>query len=132
MAFKGNNGYYTESQVYQPQDTPASSGNPNNGKPTGTIPKPTKGMTGRKRDIGFAFLVVTVPKILFSAILLGLVYRYQVTPNPITSEDLGMSLDQDSSDVVFVNMSATILVFIASWSSSVALSISGFTMTLFS
>lgn len=72
----------------------------------------------------------TVPLIAFTAILLGLVYYYSKLF--AESDTVGeLSLDTSfRSDVLYVNLPATRLILVASWSSSVALPIIGSLLTL--
>ena len=70
-------------------------------------------------DIALACAAISLPMIALSGVLLGLIFAYQVAPN----SDPGAYL---------VDFSATRLITIASWSSSVAPFLPGFVMTLLS
>jgi hypothetical protein len=89
-------------------------------------------MGGRHLNILLSFFVMTVPMIAFSALILGLVYRYRVVHNDFIQENLRFDRGQDESDVIYVKLSATILTTIASWSSTVAPILVGFVVTLIS
>ena len=87
---------------------------------------------GRIADILIAFTIITVPMILFSALLLGLVYHYRVVQNTFSSENLEFDSGQDNSNVFFVKISATTLIAVASWCSTTAPILTGFALTLIS
>ena len=84
-------------------------------------------------DIVFACLVISFPMLVLSAGLLGIIYAYRVVQ---TDSDLLFSESSDGVDVdpsaYLVNYSATRLITIASWTSSVAPLLPGFVMTLLS
>ncbi|KAL9109056.1 MAG: hypothetical protein Q9227_006296 [Pyrenula ochraceoflavens] len=76
-------------------------------------------------------LAVVLPMTLFSAVTLGLVYGYRVNPRDERNDFLlptNKSLLDDH--YIYVNFSATRLVFITSWSSSFAPVLIGFLMVL--
>jgi hypothetical protein len=87
-------------------------------------------MSGRLIDIWTAFSIVTIPMLVFSAVLLALVYKYRVTHASNTNENLKSSATSDEAGVYYVNLSATVLIFISSWSSSLGPLLLGFLMTL--
>ncbi|KIW13043.1 hypothetical protein PV08_08230 [Exophiala spinifera] len=87
-------------------------------------------MSGRLVDIWTAFAIVTIPMLAFSAVLLGLVYRYRVTHSTTGDSRLRSPGTTDEAGVYYVNLSATVLIFISSWSSSVGPLLLGFLMTL--
>ena len=70
-------------------------------------------------DIATACAAISLPMIALSGVLLGLVFAYQVTPN-------------SDSGTYLVEFSATRLITIASWTSSVAPLLPGFIATLLS
>jgi len=100
--------------------------------PVASDAPPASRMRGRVKEILIAFAVMTIPMIAFSAILLGLVYRYRVPENTFASDNLAFSSQQDDSSVFFVKISATTLITIASWSSTAAPILVGFAVTLIS
>lgn len=79
-----------------------------------------KKMSGRLSDIALSFSIITIPMLMFTGVLLGLVYFYRVTHGNDSIENLRFSGDADEPGVYYVNISATVLIFIASWSSSLA------------
>jgi uncharacterized membrane protein len=85
-------------------------------------------MKGCVRQIVIAFAVMVLPMLFLSGILLGLIFFYRVPPNKYVHDDLGM--EQDFSDAYLVRFSATMLVTVASWSSTVAPILIGFAITL--
>ena len=84
-------------------------------------------------DIVFACLVLSIPMLVLSGGLLGIIYAYRVIQ---TQSDLLFSESSDEVDVdpsaYLVNYSATRLITIASWTSSIAPLLPGFVMTLLS
>ncbi|KAF3396084.1 hypothetical protein F1880_007227 [Penicillium rolfsii] len=92
----------------------------------------TKKMQGRIQEILIAFAVMTLPLLIFSGILLGLVFHYRIEQNDFLSSDLAFDSDQDNPNVYFVRISATTLTTIASWSSTVAPILVGFGVALVS
>lgn len=89
-----------------------------------------KSMTGRYADIITNFVIVTVPMLLFTAVLLGLVFHYRVSHNSPPFKDLPIAGAQDEAGVYYVNIEATVLIFISSWSSSLAPILTGFVLAL--
>jgi hypothetical protein len=87
---------------------------------------------GRYLDIVLSFLVMTVPMLAFSALLLGLIYHYRIVPNPFPSDNLRFDGGRDGSSVIYVGLSATTLITVASWSSTIAPLLVGFALTLLS
>lgn len=83
---------------------------------------------GRVRQIVIAFAVMVFPMLLLSGLLLGLIFSYHVPPNKYVHDNLG--LEQNHSDAYLVHFSATTLVTVASWSSTVAPVLIGFAITL--
>ena len=83
---------------------------------------------GRVRQIIIAFAVMVLPIFFLSALLLGLIFVYRIPPNMYAHDDLG--LEQDHSNAYLVDLSATILVTVASWSSTVASVLIGYAITL--
>jgi hypothetical protein len=83
-------------------------------------------MSGRLSDLSLSFVILTIPMLLFSACLLGLVFHNSVSPPSSAFEG------QDEAGIYYVNLSATSLIFIASWSSSLAPVLTGFALKLIS
>jgi len=93
------------------------------------VSKPAQRMTGRRSDIALNSALLTLP-LLFSAVLLGVVFHYRVQHNPVVSDDLQLPGTVDEPGIYYVKFEATRLFFIASWSSSVASILVGCAMTL--
>jgi hypothetical protein len=93
---------------------------------------PSTHIGGRIADILVAFTIMTIPMILFSALLLGLVYHYRIVQNAFVSENLAFDSGQDDSNSFFAKISATTLIVIASWCSTIAPILVGFAVTLIS
>lgn len=89
-------------------------------------------MQGRIQEILIAFAVMTLPMLIFSGVLLGLVFHYRIKQNDFVSSDLAFDSDQDNPNVYFVRISATTLTTIASWSSTIAPILVGFGVALVS
>lgn len=89
-----------------------------------------KRMGGRYSDIALSFLILTIPMLLFVCVLLVLVFHYQVQSKGAPYENLKLLEQQDEKGVYYVNISSTILVFIASWSSSLAPMLASFALAL--
>lgn len=83
---------------------------------------------GRVRQIVIAFAVMVFPMLFLSGLLLGLIFSYRVPPNKYVHDDL--TIKQDFSNAYLVRFSATMLVTVASWSSTVAPVLIGFAITL--
>ena len=88
--------------------------------------------SGRILEILIAFAVMTLPMIIFSGLLLGLVFKYRITQNDFISSDLAFDSDQNDSSAYFVQISATTLTIVASWSSTIAPILVSFAITLVS
>lgn len=89
-----------------------------------------KQMGGRTSDIALGFFIVTIPMLLFAAVLLGLVFAYRVTHNHPQYKGLQSAATTDEPGIYYVNLNATFLVFIASWSSSLAPILVSFVLAL--
>ncbi|KAH7346928.1 hypothetical protein BKA66DRAFT_447756 [Pyrenochaeta sp. MPI-SDFR-AT-0127] len=77
-------------------------------------------MKGSIREILLAFAVMTIPMIAFSALLLGLIEHFRISQNAFISDNLRLDTHNQDPSAVFVNISATTLITIASWSSTLA------------
>jgi len=92
--------------------------------------KQSSRINGKWLEIAFCFIVMTVPMVIFSALLLGLIYKYRVKENDFVSPNLRFSAPQLDNNAVYVDLSATLLITVASWSSTVAPILIGFAITL--
>ena len=95
--------------------------------------RPPRRITGAYREILLACTIITLPMITLSGLLLGLILRNQVSRNSSISKDLNIPQAVDSDNAAYlVKFSATRLITIASWTSSVAPLLPTFIMTLLS
>jgi hypothetical protein len=74
--------------------------------------------------------IIIVPMLLFPALLLGIIFHYRINGARPLFENLKGSDEGLDQNAYYVDMSATTIATIASWSSSVALSLVGFAMAL--
>jgi hypothetical protein len=98
---------------------------------TGPAIRPT-GMSGRVNDILLHATLLTLPMLVFSGALLGLVFAYRIRPSQSDIDGLGLGSGLYESGVIYVDFSATRLIFIASWSSTAAPLLIGSALILFS
>ena len=97
-----------------------------------THPLPKKN-TRAYRDIAFACFVISCPMVVLSAALLGLIYKYRLTQTHNSPAALQLpSTTENDASAYLVDFSATRLVTIASWTSSVAPFLPGFVLALLS
>lgn len=89
-------------------------------------------MGGRYREILLAFCIITVPMVVFSGLLLGLVFHFRVVHNEFISKNLSFTGVRNEPNVIYVKISATTLTTVASWSSTVAPILVGFVISLVS
>lgn len=85
---------------------------------------------GKWLTIGFSLATATVPMFILSVALISLVFFFKVNTGQVPHPDLqplGTQLDQSP---LYVNLPATFLIFVASWSSSAAPICGGFLITL--
>ncbi|KAF2475883.1 uncharacterized protein BDR25DRAFT_310334 [Lindgomyces ingoldianus] len=75
---------------------------------------------GRVNEVLLAFRIMTIPMVLFSALLLGLIYHFRVEPTTSSTSNLSLSSPTQAPRFILVTISATTLTTIASWSSTVA------------
>lgn len=75
---------------------------------------------------------MTLPMLLFSALLLGLIFHYKVSQNAFVSPNLQFATLADDKKAILVGLSATTLTIIASWSSTLAPILVGSAVTLIS
>jgi hypothetical protein len=94
--------------------------------------QPSVRIGGRVREIVVAFLVMTVPMTIFSGLLLGLIFYYRIIQNEFAFSNLAFDSGHNDAGYIFVRLSATTLIVIASWSSTIAPILVGFAVTLIS
>jgi hypothetical protein len=74
--------------------------------------------------------LVSIPLIVFSVVILWLVFHFRIFPSSSPLSDLQTVPNESDKSYYYVNFSATRLIFIASWSSSIAPMLVAFIMTL--
>ncbi|WPH00014.1 Hypothetical protein R9X50_00283700 [Acrodontium crateriforme] len=77
-------------------------------------------MSGRFSDVFLNALLLIVPMLLFSGALLGLVFTYRVNHHEPLHSNLEIFGETNENGVYYVDFPATRLIFISSWSSSLA------------
>lgn len=93
------------------------------------LQRPTK-KVGLK-TITFLFSSIFFPLIAFSIVILWIVFHYRVTPSKFASlSGMQLKANEDETEYYYVNFSATRILFVASWSSTVAPMLVGAIMTL--
>jgi len=85
---------------------------------------------GRGREILIASMAMILSMILFSGLLLGLIFHLRVVHNGFVSSNLAFKDGHDDPDAIYVRISSTTLITIASWSSTLAPLLVGFAITL--
>jgi hypothetical protein len=87
---------------------------------------------GQYGDILWSFFVMALLLMVFSAVLLGMVITHRVPPNASAFPRLRLPSEGSSGGggVIYVDLNATFLIFIASWSSRLAPSLAGFAVAL--
>lgn len=68
--------------------------------------------------------------LMLTAVIVGLVFRYRVHGTVISHPTLSIPGTESEAGIYYVNLSSTILVFVASWSSSLAPLLGGLAMYL--
>ncbi|KAF1986855.1 hypothetical protein K402DRAFT_376826 [Aulographum hederae CBS 113979] len=86
----------------------------------------------QKNTIALTSFAVVVPMLAFSITLLILVYANLIDHTSCAHEELCLQQEEDERDSYYVQYSATRLVFIASWSSTLSLALVCLLMTQFS
>ena len=80
--------------------------------------------------ITWSSFVVTIPILALTVAFLVLVFKYRVSHGDLPFESLRMPAENDEASALYVNMNSSVLLFLASWASSVATMLSGFMLTL--
>lgn len=97
--------------------------------------RPTKtkeAMQGKYSTISLHAAILIIPMLLLPTILLGLIYHYKVASRNDTLPGLDLPGGAVENGIIFVDYSATRLIFIASWSSSLASILAGSFLALVS
>jgi len=86
---------------------------------------------GTRQDIVWNALCLTIPMLLLTLALLVLIFLYRIDVEAAPYPTLeGNSTASMTSDAYYVNRSSTLVIFIASWMSSLAPMMSGFAISL--
>ncbi|KAK5057838.1 hypothetical protein LTR84_011839 [Exophiala bonariae] len=91
-----------------------------------------QGTTGALREIIWSLVCVSLPMIVLTAIFIGLVYGYLVSEDPLTSDDIFGRPESYDQSAYYVRYSATRLITVSSWTSTVTSFTTTFVMTLVS
>jgi hypothetical protein len=89
-----------------------------------------KRMGGRYSNIALSALILTVPMLAFVCVLVVLIFHYRVQSTDTPFSNLRLAEQQAQGGYYYVDISSTILVFIASWSSSLAPALASFALAL--
>ncbi|KEF62440.1 uncharacterized protein A1O9_00412 [Exophiala aquamarina CBS 119918] len=93
-------------------------------------------ITGALGEIIWSLTCLSVPMIVLTGIFIGLVYGYLVSEDPLTSNDEAIFGERpesyDQSVYYYINYSATRLITVSSWTSTVTSFTSTFVMALVS
>ncbi|KIW92386.1 uncharacterized protein Z519_07370 [Cladophialophora bantiana CBS 173.52] len=97
-----------------------------------TTDAPAQGIDGAVLDITWALTCLNLPMLVLTAIFIGLVYAYEVSNGPESSENLLGVASLGDNSAYFVDYSATRLITVSSWTSTVTSLTSTFVMALIS
>jgi len=89
-------------------------------------------IAGSAREILIAFAVMSIPMILFSGLLLGLIFHYRIVHKGFVSKELVFATSGTDSGSFYVKLSSSTLITVASWSSTLAPILCTFAITLIS
>ncbi|KAF9885164.1 hypothetical protein FE257_000690 [Aspergillus nanangensis] len=98
--------------------------------PNKTRPTKTSRISNHRFQIALNSFIITIPVCTLTAVLLGLVFRNQVGHGDTPFEHLRGNLTQGESDVYYINMNSSVILFVASWASSLAPMLLGFILAL--
>jgi hypothetical protein len=117
-----------ESQISSADNTKTQiSSQTNTISPKGPLIGPASTSNGGPWEILTAFVVVTFPLTILSAALIGVVMAYRIKQSPSSIPNSSPEVD---NGVYYVNLSASTVALISSYSSTVAPLAAGFAMTL--
>jgi hypothetical protein len=124
------------SSMQNDRTQPAPASRTENG-PKPAIPEkrhltPPVRVKGAVSDILLALAITLLPLTILTAVLLALVFSHRVMPNDSAILPLPPGSEPSYDSFYLVDFSATRLITVASWSSSVAPLLPGFMMTLLS
>lgn len=134
-----SNGIIPQSDRNAPQTTPTASPQMATGPASQIAPKvenstdlPLHRITRAFQEIIWSLICVSLPMIVLTGIFIGLVYGYLVSEDPLPSNNVfGQSESYDQS-AYYINYSATRLITVSSWTSTVTSFTSTFVMALVS
>lgn len=92
---------------------------------------PVQGMSSHRARIAWTSFIVTVPITALTVSLLVMVFNYTLN-HDYPFENLRLAPADYESDVVYVSLNSGIILFVASWASSLAPILSGFVLSLVS
>lgn len=95
-----------------------------------TAPSPQ--IEGALRDILWALVCVSLPMLVLTATFIGLVYTYKISTNPGPPDQSLSSSSSTDPNAYYVNYSATRLITVSSWTSTVTSFTASFVMALVS
>ena len=96
----------------------------------GQPPTPPKRLRGKYRTILLSCTALTIPFVIISAIILGLVFHLRVQQNQESSSNLSLSAELDEGRYIYTNISPTRLARVASLYTSVFVYITTFAVLL--
>ena len=116
---------------FSPTFRDMSSKNTNNLARKPLAPRETINLQGARKDILLSLAIIFVPNVILTAILLGLVFHYQVPQTYFELPGVPEPLARESS-AYLINFSATKLLTVASWTSTLSSLLPSFVMVLVS
>lgn len=94
-------------------------------------PETASHISNHRSQIAWNWGVITIPVTLLTATLLGLVFSHRVHHNQTPFDNLRVvGTEDDEKGVYYVDLNSSVILFIASWASSLAPMLSGFIITL--
>lgn len=86
---------------------------------------------GKRQEIAWNAFFLTFPMLVLTCLLFAFVFGYQIDRDEEPFEQLkGNESSLPDDDAYYVNLSSTMLIFLASWMSSLAPMLAGFALTL--
>ncbi|KIW71964.1 hypothetical protein PV04_00190 [Phialophora macrospora] len=96
------------------------------------IPSGSHSIEGALRDIFWALTCISLPMLVLTATFMGLVYAYRVSNDPDAVDNSLSPAFSGDPNAYYVNYSATRLITVSSWTSTVTSFASSFVMVLVS
>lgn len=86
---------------------------------------------GKRHEIAWSAFFLTFPMLLLTCVLFAFVFGYRIDRNDEPFEQLkGNDSSLPTDDAYYVDLNSTLLIFLASWMSSLAPMLAGFAVTL--